>query len=55
MRLRPNRCWWTAPPQTEGKKGRPRKHGKKFQLSDPETWPTPLAQVEIDDPKWGKI
>jgi hypothetical protein len=34
MRLRPNRCLWTAPPPTEAKRGRPRKHGEKFQLRD---------------------
>lgn len=55
MRLRPNRCLWTAPPLTEAKKGRPRKHGEKFQLCDPQTWPTPTEIQEIDDPKWGKI
>jgi hypothetical protein len=55
MRLRPNRCLWTAPPATEAKRGRPRKHGEKFQLSDPETWPTPLEILEIEDPKWGLI
>jgi len=55
MRLRPNRCLWTAPPPTPAKKGRPRKHGDKFQLSDPETWPTPLETLELDDQKWGKI
>jgi hypothetical protein len=55
MRLRPNRCLWTAPPPTPAKKGRPRKHGDKFQLSDPETWPTPLETLEIDDQKWGLI
>jgi hypothetical protein len=55
MRLRPNRCLWTAPPLIQAKKGRPRKHGDKFQLSDPETWPTPLETLELDDQKWGKI
>lgn len=55
MRLRPNRCLWAAPPTTPAKRGRPRKHGDKFQLSDPETWPTPLETLEIDDQKWGKI
>ncbi len=55
LRLRPNRCLWTAPPATEAKRGRPRKHGEKFQLSDPETWPTPLEILEIEDPKWGLI
>lgn len=55
MRLRPNRCLWTAPPSIKAKKGRPRKHSEKFQLCDPQTWPTPTKIQEIDDPKWGKI
>ena len=54
MRLRPNRCLWGVPKQ-QSKKGRPKKHGDKFKLADPEIWPTPIATQEIDDPKWGKI
>ena len=42
MRLRPNRCLWTAPPSAKAPKGRPRKHGEKFKLADPQTWPTPV-------------
>jgi hypothetical protein len=55
LRLRSNRCLFTAPPPSPGKKGRPKKHGDKFQLSNPQTWPTPVETVEIDDPKWGKM
>jgi hypothetical protein len=54
MRLRPNRCLWAAPPTYE-KKGRPRKHGDKFKLSEPDTWSIPVETIEIDDPVWGKI
>jgi hypothetical protein len=54
MRLRPNRCLWEAPPAYE-KKGRPKKHGKKFKLSESDTWSTPVETLEIDDPVWGKI
>lgn len=54
MRLRANRCLWGHPLQ-ESKKGRPKKHGHKFKLSEPETWPTPVATKQIDDPKWGRI
>ena len=55
MRLRPNRCLWTAPPPIKAKKGRPRKHGEKFQLCDSQTWTNPDQSQEIDDAKWGKI
>ena len=54
MRLRPNRCLWGAPPPYEGK-GRPKKHGKKFKLSDSTTWGIPIESIEVDDPTWGKV
>ena len=53
MRLRPNRCLWGPPPPYSGK-GRPKKHGAKFKLSDPATWGNPLESIEMDDPTWGK-
>ena len=37
MRLRRNACFWTAPPAYSSR-GRPRKHGQKIKLNDPETW-----------------
>ncbi len=49
MRLRPNRCLWGVPPAYDGK-GRPKKHGAKFKLSDPASWGIPVKLVEIDDP-----
>ena len=54
MRLRPNRCLWGVPPAYDGK-GRPKKHGAKFKLSDPASWGIPVKLVEIDDPTWGKV
>ena len=54
MRLRPNRCLWRAAPPYEGK-GRPRKHGARFKLNDEMTWGQPELEVEINDPKWGKV
>jgi hypothetical protein len=55
MRLRPNRCLWMAPPPPDGKKGRPRKHGEKFQLSDPATHPNADGSIVLDDPVLGMI
>lgn len=43
MRLRPNLCLWGPPPY--GGKGRPRKHGDKFKLSDPASWGTPVREA----------
>lgn len=54
FRLRPNRCLWGPPPPYSGK-GRPRIHGDKFKLSDPATWPEPVAPLEKDDPKLGRV
>jgi len=54
MRLRPNLCLW-GPPPPYGGKGRPRKHGDKFKLSDPATWGTPVESLEVDDPQLGPI
>ncbi len=54
MRIRPNRCLYAEPPKYQGK-GRPRKHGQKMKLSDPETWAIPVEIIEIDDPNWGII
>ena len=53
LRLRPNRCLWTAPPPPVAKRGRPRKHGDKFSLTDPTTWPSPVATLVIEDSQWG--
>jgi hypothetical protein len=54
MRLRSNRCLWTAPPAYGGR-GRPRVHGDKFKLNDPTTWPCPNQSLELDDPKQGRL
>ncbi|MBD3886814.1 hypothetical protein IFO70_34825 [Phormidium tenue FACHB-886] len=54
MRLRSNRCLWAAPPAYGGR-GRPRVHGNKFKLNDPTTWHPPDQQVQVDDPKQGRL
>ena len=48
MRLRRNACLWSAPPVYSGR-GRPRKHGQKMSLGDPETWADADAMLEIAD------
>ncbi len=55
LRLRPNRCLWMAPPPADGKKGRPRKHGAKFKLSDPATHPNADKSIALDDPTLGRV
>ena len=54
IRLRPNRCIYAEPPQYQGN-GRPKKHGEKMKLSDPETWAVPVESIEIDDPTCGVV
>ena len=36
-------------------KGDPIVHGHKFKLADPSTWREPVAILEVEDSKWGKI
>jgi hypothetical protein len=55
LRLRPNRCLWMSPPPPDGKKGRPKKHGEKFKLSDPTTHPLPDESLFLDDPTLGVV
>lgn len=54
MRLRSNRCLWTAPPAYGGR-GRPRVHGDKVKLNDLTTWPPPDQQTEVEDAKQGRL
>jgi len=45
VRLHSNRTFYAAPEQTEPRPvGRPRRHGRKFALPDPETWPEPAHE-----------
>lgn len=54
MRLRSNLCLWSAPLPYSGK-GRPRIHGNKFKLNDPDTWIEPSQIIEINDSKLGLL
>lgn len=52
FRLRSNRVLYGAPKAYTGL-GRPRVHGEKFKLNDPETWWTADQIVEVKEPKLG--
>ena len=54
LRLASNRCFWGEPPPYSGR-GAPPKHGKKFKLNAPETWPPAQESWEVDDPKLGRV
>lgn len=52
FRLRSNRLLYGEPSAYTGI-GRPRVHGDKFKLNDPDTWCTPDQLVEVKEPKLG--
>ena len=54
MRLSSNRCFYGEPKTYDGR-GRPRKHGHKLKLNDPETWLTEDEILELEDLKLGSI
>lgn len=54
IRVASNRCVYDKPGAYLGR-GAPRKHGHKFKLNDPQTYPEPEEIVEADDPKLGQI
>jgi hypothetical protein len=53
MRIRSNRCLYSAPPLYTGK-GRPRKHGQKFKLNDSSTWWKATEVVEVENSRFGQ-
>jgi hypothetical protein len=54
MRLRSNICLWNAPPPYSGR-GRPRIHGNKFKLNDPQTWIEAAQTQSVNDSKLGLL
>jgi len=54
VRLRSNLCLWGTPPAYSGK-GRPRKHGIKFKLNEPDSWHEATQTLEMNDPKLGRL
>jgi hypothetical protein len=56
VRLRSDRCFYAdPPPRPLGSTGRPRRHGAKFNLADPATWPTPAAALTCQDDQYGAV
>ncbi|MDF5723238.1 MAG: hypothetical protein PUP91_22745 [Rhizonema sp. PD37] len=54
LRLASNRCLWGKPDVKKGR-GAPRKHGHKFKLNDPTTWPEADETLTVSDPKVGQV
>src|SRR5215212_9793522 len=57
VRLRSDRCFYAdPPPQARSPKGgRPRRHGAKFNLADPTSWPAPPATLVTTDAQYGAV
>ena len=56
VRLRSDRCFYAdPPPRAPGSTGRPRRHGAKFNLADPATWPAPTATLVCEDDQYGTV
>ena len=56
MRLHSNRVFYAAPEEVEPKPvGRPRRHGKRFDLKDPASWPGPTRQHRCESADYGSV
>jgi hypothetical protein len=56
VRLRADRCFYAdPPPRPPSATGRPRRHGAKFALANPTTWPTPTATHAATDDQYGTV
>jgi len=56
VRIRDDRVFYPDPtPPVTRTVGRPRRHGDRFKLSDPNTWPTPDAQSTTADLRYGNV
>lgn len=56
VRIREDRVFHTDPtPPAPGTRGRPRRHGDRVKLTDPDTWPAPDHQSSATDPRYGTV
>ena len=56
VRIRDDRVFYTdATPPAAGTVGRPRRHGDRFILADPNTWPTPDVESTTTDLRYGTV
>jgi hypothetical protein len=54
--IRDDRVFYTDPtPTPTGALGRPRRHGDRFGLADPNTWPTPDVESTTTDVRYGTV
>jgi hypothetical protein len=56
VRLHSNRAFYADPEEVEKRPvGRPRRHGKKFALPDPRTWPEPASEHRCTTQDYGEV
>jgi hypothetical protein len=56
VRVSPKRVFHHDPGAwPQGTPGRPRRHGARFALSEPETWTTPDAKLQAHDARYGTV
>jgi len=55
VRISSKRVFHPDPAPRPGGAGRPRRHGDRFALSDPATWTTPDAELDVHDLRCGKV
>ena len=56
VRVRSDRVFYADPaPRAPGAKGRPRRHGRRFKLSEPADAPPPDAELVTHDPRYGTV
>ena len=56
VRLHSNRVFYAEPEFSFSRPmGRPRRHGEKFDLKDPSTWPEPSAEHRCDSDVYGSV
>lgn len=56
VRLHSNRVFYADPERPQKRRvGRPHRHGAKFDLHDPKTWPEPSAEHQCEDDAYGPV
>ncbi len=56
VRLHSNRTFYAAPEEADPRPvGRPRRHGRKFSLPDPRTWPEPAHEHRCRTEDYGEV
>jgi hypothetical protein len=56
VRISPKRVFHPDPlPRQPGATGRPRRHGPRFALSDPTSWPNADTEITTTDPRYGTV